>query len=181
MSSSSAHQAALSRRSTKPALQLNQVSPFGPGRCRKTVRRACSSWFERHGVHAGDLALLCLYVVDEVLSSHQPRNLSMQVFGNVATQPERKTSKTTGKKYTEFRMAESQKGVDTQPTWYSVRVMRDEPFELDRGDFLRVTGKLKADYYMSREGKPTGTLLILAFEAVKISKPTKAVETSQVA
>ncbi len=105
----------------------------------------------------------------------------MQVFGNVATQPERKTSKTTGKKYIEFRMAESQKGVDTQPTWYTVRVMRDEPLELDRGDFVRVTGKLKADFYLSREGKPTGTLLIIAFEAAKISKPSKAAEVSEVA
>lgn len=105
----------------------------------------------------------------------------MQVFGNVATQPERKTSKTTGKKYIEFRMAESQKGVDTQPTWYTVRVMRDAPMELDRGDFVRVTGKLKADFYMSREGKPTGTLLIIAFEAAKISKPTKAEEVSEAA
>lgn len=30
-------------------------------------------------------------------------------------------------------------------------------------------------------GKPTGTLLILAFEAAKISKPAKASETSEVA
>ena len=104
----------------------------------------------------------------------------MQVFGNVATHPERKTSRTTGKKYSEFRMAESQKGVDTQPTWYTVRVMRDEQLQLDRGDFVRVTGKLKADFYMSREGKPTGTLLILAFEAAKLSKPTKAAEVSEV-
>jgi len=35
-----------------------------------------------------------------------------------------------------------------------------------------VTGKLKADFYLSREGKPTGTLLIIAFEASKISKPS---------
>lgn len=103
----------------------------------------------------------------------------MQVFGNVATQPERKTSKATGKRYSEFRMAESQKGVDTQPTWYTVRVMRDEPLELDRGDFIRVTGKLKTDFYMSREGKPTGTLLILAFEAAKISKPARAAEVGE--
>jgi single-stranded DNA-binding protein len=97
----------------------------------------------------------------------------MQVFGNVATQPERKTSRSTGKKYSEFRLAESQRGVDTEPTWYTVRVMREEPLELDKGHFVRVTGKLKSDYYLSREGKPTGTLLVIAFEAQKISKPTK--------
>lgn len=95
----------------------------------------------------------------------------MQVFGNVASQPERKVSKSTNKGYYEFRLAESQRGVDTAPTWYSVRAMRDENPMLDKGDFVKVTGKLKADFYLSREGKPSGTLLIIAFEASKISKP----------
>lgn len=95
----------------------------------------------------------------------------MQVFGNVATQPERKVSRSTNKGYYEFRLAESQRGVDTAPTWYSVRVMRDENPMLDKGDFVKVTGKLKADFYLNREGKPTGTLLIIAFEASKIAKP----------
>ena len=95
----------------------------------------------------------------------------MQVFGNVATKPERKKSKTTGKDYFEFRLAESQRGADSEPTWYSVRVMRDADLALDKGDFVKVTGKLKVDFYLSREGKPTGTLLIIAFEAAKIAKP----------
>jgi hypothetical protein len=95
----------------------------------------------------------------------------MQVFGNIATQPDCKQSKTTGKKYYEFRIAESQRGIDTQPTWYTVRVMKEKKPEIDKGDFVKVTGKLKADFYLSREGKPTGTLLIIAFEAAKISKP----------
>ena len=94
----------------------------------------------------------------------------MQVFGNVATQPEAKHSKTTGKKYWEFRLCESQRGIDTQPSWYSVRVVRDENPCLDKGDFVKVTGKLKTDFYLSRDGKPTGTLLILAFEATKLAR-----------
>ncbi|TDG05095.1 single-strand-binding protein/primosomal replication protein n [Paraburkholderia guartelaensis] len=98
----------------------------------------------------------------------------MQAFGNVATPPVRKESKTTGKGYYEFRMCESQRGVDSEPTWYSVRVMRDANLALSKGDFVKVTGKLKADFYLSREGKPTGTLLILAFEAAKIAKPAAA-------
>lgn len=96
----------------------------------------------------------------------------MQVFGNVATQPEAKKSKTTGKTYFEFRLAESQRGVDTDPTWYTVRVMKGSKPLLDKGDFVKVTGKLKTDFYLSREGKPTGTLLIIAFEAAKIAKPS---------
>lgn len=98
----------------------------------------------------------------------------MQAFANVATSPLRKQSKTTGKGYYEFRMCESQRGIDTDPTWYTVRVMKDEAPALVKGDFVKVTGKLKADYYLSREGKPTGTLLIIAFEAAKIARPTTA-------
>lgn len=95
----------------------------------------------------------------------------MQLFGNVATQPEKKVSKTTGKTYYEMRVAEAMRGQDTAPTWYTVRVMKELKPHLDKGDFVKVTGKLKADFYLSREGKPTGTLLVIAFEAAKISKP----------
>lgn len=103
----------------------------------------------------------------------------MQVFGNVATQPERKTSKSSGKTYSEFRLAESQRGVDNSPTWYTVRVMKDNPLTLERGDFVRVTGKLKVDHYLSREGKPTGTLLVIAFEAAKICRPDRETRASE--
>ena len=64
------------------------------------------------------------------------------------------------------------RGVDAEPTWYTVRVMKDSKPLLDRGDFVKVTGKLKTDFYLSRDGKPTGTLLIIAFEAAKIAKPS---------
>lgn len=36
----------------------------------------------------------------------------MQAFGNVASAPTRKESKTTGKGYYEMRVCESQRGVD---------------------------------------------------------------------
>ena len=99
----------------------------------------------------------------------------MQVFGNVATQPERKRSKSTQRDYFEYRLAESQRGVDTAPTWYTVRVMKEDKPSFEKGDFVKVTGKLKTDFYLSREGKPTGTLLIIAFEAAKIAKPSSVV------
>ena len=98
----------------------------------------------------------------------------MQAYGNCATIPVRKESKTTGKAYYEYRLAESQRGMDKDPTFYTVRVMKDVDPKLNKGDFVKVTGKLKADFYLSREGKPTGTLLILAFEAAKIAKPVAA-------
>jgi len=95
----------------------------------------------------------------------------MQVFGNVATVPVRKESKSTGKGYYEMRLAEAQRGIDSSPTFYTVRVMKDDDPQLDKGDFVKVTGKLKADFYIGRDGKPSGTLLIIAFEASKIAKP----------
>lgn len=94
----------------------------------------------------------------------------MQAFGNLASQPERKVTKASNKGYYEFRLAESQRGVDTSTTWYTVRVMLDENPKLNKGDFVKVTGKLKTDFYLSKEGKPSGTLLIIAFDASKVSK-----------
>lgn len=82
----------------------------------------------------------------------------MQVFGNIATEPTRKESKLSQKGYYELRLAESQRGPDKNPTWYTVRIMKDEDPGLTKGDFVKVTGKLKTDFYLSREGKPTGTL-----------------------
>ena len=92
----------------------------------------------------------------------------MQAFGNVATDPVRKVSKTTQKGYYELRLCENQRGDVKDPTWYTVRVMKDIDPAVRKGDFIKVTGKLKADSYLSREGKPTSTLLILAFEAVRL-------------
>jgi single-stranded DNA-binding protein len=96
----------------------------------------------------------------------------MQVFANVATKPERKITKASGRAYYEFRACESQRGVDTDPTWYTVRVMKDADPRLVPGDFVKVTGKLRVDCYLSRQGKPAATLLVIAFEAQKIAKPS---------
>ena len=103
----------------------------------------------------------------------------MQVFGNIASVPERKTSK-LGKNYFQYRLAESQRGIDNSPVFYTVRVFnKDENPNLALGDFVRVTGKLKADFYIGRDGKPSGTLLIIAFDAMKIAKPSELTEESK--
>ena len=57
--------------------------------------------------------------------------------------------------------------------------MKDENPNLALGDFVRVTGKLKADFYIGRDGKPSGTLLIIAFNALKIAKPSELKEESK--
>ena len=58
-------------------------------------------------------------------------------------------------------------------------MMKDINPMLDRGDFVKVTGKLKTDFYLSREGKPTGTLLIIAFEANKLARKAAAATTDE--
>lgn len=103
----------------------------------------------------------------------------LQAFGNVAVEPVKKESKASGKVYWELRICESQRGQDDSPTWYTVRCMTPENPKLAKGDFVKVTGKLKVDYYLSREGKPTGTLLIIAFEATKIAKPAVTKEAAE--
>lgn len=102
-----------------------------------------------------------------------------QVFGNLASVPEAKVTK-LGKKYFQYRLAESQRGRDNSPTFYTVRVFnKDENPNLALGDFVRVTGKLKADFYIGRDGKPSGTLLIIAFDAMKIAKPSAIADSSK--
>lgn len=106
----------------------------------------------------------------------------MQIYGNVAATPEKLTSKSTGRTMWQLRLAESHRGLEKEaPTWYTVRIMKEEDPKLAKGDFVKVTGRLKTDFYLSREGKPTGTLLILAFEAAKIAKPAAAMAPAAVA
>jgi len=92
----------------------------------------------------------------------------MQAFGNVATDPIRKVSKATQKAYYELRLSENRKN-GGEATWYTVRLLaKDANPGLSKGDFCKVTGTLKVDSYLSRDGKPTSTLVIIAFEAVRI-------------
>lgn len=108
----------------------------------------------------------------------------MQVFGNVATAPIRRVSKTTSKGYYEFRLCEnSRAGEKTSSQWYSVRQMKDIDPHLSKGDFVKVTGQLRADSFLNREGKPATALLIISFEALKLKSADdlKAVHAAKLA
>lgn len=100
----------------------------------------------------------------------------MQAYANVATVPVRKTSQQTGRVYWEFRAAESSKGDDKNPTWYTVRIFKDEDPKLEKGDFVVFTGKLKQDVFMARDGKPMGVLTVMAFQLAKVQKDGKRQE-----
>lgn len=99
----------------------------------------------------------------------------MQAFGNIATDPILKISKKSAKPYWEYRLCENQsqgqggaRVLTQDPTWYTVRLFVEANPGLGRGDFVKATGRLKADSYLNREGKPASGLLILAFETVKL-------------
>jgi|ERR1017187_6364838 hypothetical protein len=90
----------------------------------------------------------------------------MQVYGNVGTAPEQKVSKTTGKKYWQFRLAEKHRGrPDAQASWYTCRIMKAEDPKLSKGDFVQVVGEQRIDAYLGKDGKPAATAIILAFKA----------------
>jgi hypothetical protein len=94
----------------------------------------------------------------------------MQAYANVGTTPTRHTAKASGKAYWEFRASESARGEDKAPTWYTVRIFKDEDPKLNKGDFVVFTGKLKNDVFMGRDGKPMGVLTVLAFNLQKVAK-----------
>lgn len=94
----------------------------------------------------------------------------MQAYANVGTAPTRHTAKASGKVYWEFRASESARGEDKDPTWYTVRIFKDEDPQLKKGDFVIFTGKLKNDVFMGRDGKPMGVLTVLAFNLQKVAK-----------
>jgi single-stranded DNA-binding protein len=97
----------------------------------------------------------------------------MQAYANVGTLPTRHTTKASGKNYWEFRASESARGEEKDPTWYTVRVFKDEDPQLKKGDFVVFTGKLKNDVFMGRDGKPMGVLTVLAFNLQKVAKDGK--------
>jgi cell division septation protein DedD len=108
----------------------------------------------------------------------------MQAYANVGTAPTRHVAKASGKVYWEFRASESARGEDKNPTWYTVRVFKDEDPKLNKGDFVVFTGKLKNDVFMGRDGKPMGVLTVLAFNLQKVAKDGKRetlVDTPQTA
>lgn len=97
----------------------------------------------------------------------------MQAYANVGTAPTRHVAKTSGKAYWEFRASESARGEDKNPTWYTVRIFKDEDPQLKKGDFVVFTGKLKNDVFMGRDGKPMGVLTVLAFNLQQVAKDGK--------
>lgn len=88
----------------------------------------------------------------------------MQVFGNIATALEERTSAKTNRKFYTFRLAENQ-GKDEESrttTWYDVTAFISELDAdlLSKGQFVKVTGRLEARAFMKKNGEPGASLSI---------------------
>lgn len=112
----------------------------------------------------------------------------MQVFGNIASEPVRKILKSaqnneagnaSTKGYYEFRLCENHRGDEKSSQWYTVRLSKSADPGLAKGSFVRISGKLKVDSFLSKEGKPTSSLLIIAFEAVQLKSAAELLAAAQ--
>jgi len=91
----------------------------------------------------------------------------MIIYGTIATSVEKKTAVESKKEYVEFRLAENWGKEETKTTtWYTVRAFINEVSAdlLGRGVSVCVEGKLKDSAYLNKEGKPTTSLVVLAFK-----------------
>ena len=111
----------------------------------------------------------------------------MQVFGNIGTPLKERTSG-NGRTYYEFRLAESQRrrpedaaqgnpDLDRPTTWYTVRafISELEADMLGKGMFVKVTGTLSVEAYLSKQdNKPVGAATILTSSVVFVPRKTAA-------
>ena len=99
----------------------------------------------------------------------------MQVYGNIATPVEKRTSK-AGKDFFVFRLAENQGKDDNRTTtWYDVSAFITELDAdlLSKGQFVKVTGRLDIQAFMKRNGEPGASVTVLAstIEPVERKQP----------
>jgi single-stranded DNA-binding protein len=100
----------------------------------------------------------------------------VQVYGNIATNLERKSSK-NGTEYFVCRLAENTgKGEARQTTWYDV-IAFINPLEaelLGKGQFVKVTGRIQAKVYQKRDGAYAAALELIAWDVEPVEKKAKA-------
>lgn len=99
----------------------------------------------------------------------------MQVYGNIAGAVEKKTSK-NGRMYFRFRIAENQGKDENKSTqWYDVNAFIEELDGdlLNKGLFVKVTGRLECEAYMKKDNTPGASLLIMANSVQPIEKKSR--------
>lgn len=102
----------------------------------------------------------------------------MQVYGNIATALEERTSSKTGKKFYTFRLAENQGKEPEQrtTTWYDVSAFITELDAdlLAKGQFVKVTGRLEISAFMKRNGEPGAAATVLAYKVEPVERKTRS-------
>lgn len=107
----------------------------------------------------------------------------MQVFGNLATALEERTSK-NGKKYYTGRLAENQgKDENRTTTWYDLTVFFTSELDADllsKGQFVKVTGRVEARAFLKKNGEPGASLSLVTsrIEPVESTVQPKSREES---
>lgn len=99
----------------------------------------------------------------------------MQVYGNIAGPVEKKTSK-GGREYFRFRIAENQGKDDNKTTqWYDINAFIEELDGdlLNKGQFVKVTGRLLVEAYLKKDNTPGASLTVMANSVVPVEKKTK--------
>lgn len=100
----------------------------------------------------------------------------MQVYGNIAVNLEKKTSRNNTEYFT-FRLAENTgKAESRQTTWYDV-VAFINPLEaelLGKGQFVKVTGRVQAKVYQKRDGTHAAALELVAWDVEPVEKKARA-------
>jgi single-stranded DNA-binding protein len=99
----------------------------------------------------------------------------MQVYCNISTTIEKKTSK-NGKEYFQFRAAENNGRDENKTTqWYDVRAFIEELDGdlLSKGMFVLITGRLVVDAFLKRDGTPGASATIMANSVQPVEKKQK--------
>ena len=97
----------------------------------------------------------------------------MQVTGYISSTVLEKTTKTTGKKFYAFRLAENfGSGAKRTTTWYDVlaHISEDEAKDIQSGDLVEISGKIETMPYLNKEGEPAASLRLIAFTVKKHPK-----------
>lgn len=88
----------------------------------------------------------------------------MQVYGNIATPLESRQGRESGKQFYTFRLAENQgRDENRTTTWYEVTafITELEADLLNKGQFVKVTGRVEAEAFSKRDGTPGAALKLV--------------------
>lgn len=96
----------------------------------------------------------------------------MKATGFISSAVAEKITKTTGKKFYTFRLAENfGSGAKRSTTWYEIlaHIPEEEASKLHNGLLVEVTGKIEAMPYLNKDKTACASLRIIAFDVIAIA------------